>query len=231
MRQADLKQQAVDEDEVAEGRGAVDDGLRRHVHHGRQPHAENGVLTEVEGRQRRLRLDRRALEFFQRLVQPRGFVGLVGEQLDRFVVDQRVHDLAPGGGLGAVHRLAYLCPPVGHRDGEGGVRDDGADGDGGVGAAHGVRQDAADEGNLEGRGHHVEEHRAEGKVDRPVCARRAVGGGRDQVTTFHAMGCRGRGWRTYREPRSMARAKAPVWRSRWNCMSSACKCVNTSLDT
>ena len=81
---------------------------------------------------------------------------LIGEIFDRLVVEQAIDRLGIGFAVAFVHLAAVLQAPVGDKEGEGHIGDDGAEGHRREGPLVEPPQDAADQRDLEHRRHEAE---------------------------------------------------------------------------
>lgn len=157
----ELEDELIDHDEVADGEAPRGDSLGGHVHHSGEGSGEDEVLTGIEICERGGNFDAGSLVVLQRRVVAVGFVRLIVEILDGFVVDERVHRDCGTSVVGGVGLLAEFGSPRGGADGEPGVGRHGADSEGRELPAVLVGKHAGNEGDFEGGRDDVEDHRGE----------------------------------------------------------------------
>ena len=165
-RLVQLQEEGIDQDHVAHGHGARDHAAGSQDHDHRDPDRDDPGLAEIEGGERGLRADRSALVERQRTVQTVALEALVGEGLDRLVVEQAVDAL----GADLVVALVHLAPdadaPFGSDESEDGVGDDGHERDEGERPGILDQQDADHQRELEQGRADVEQDDAEQEGDR-----------------------------------------------------------------
>ncbi len=125
------------------------------------PTATIAVWPRFKSARRLLGLDLRVLELAQILVVAQRLVRLVGEVLDRLVIEQRVHRALVGVRVRLHRRAIEARPPLRHCEAEARVRGERRERDAGEAPVVGPDQDRSDQQHLQ----HGRDDRVEGPVE------------------------------------------------------------------
>ena len=153
QRDIELDHEGVDHHQIAQAHGARDHAGGGPPQHQHQGAGDDQLLAGIEQRQRRLRFELHAAQFFEALVVTVGLEILVVEIFDRLVIQQRVDRLAVCDRIEFVELLAELGAPLGHGKGEGDVERQGGQGDPGEPGVELVGQQAQHQRHLDQRRH------------------------------------------------------------------------------